>query len=73
MPAIQLNPHHRPRIHPSLSKNKTEYNYHRHPGALISFKGLVVAYVSKARLELHLGDQRKRSGAAMASDLCVKL
>lgn len=73
MPALQLNLHHRPCFHPSLSKSKTKYDYHRHPNALISFKGLVVAYVSKARLELHLGDQRKRSGAAVASDLCVRL
>lgn len=62
-----------PTITPSLSKTKMKSNYCKYLADLLACKGLAVAYFSKARLGLHLGDQKSRAGAAVASDLLVKL
>lgn len=62
-----------PTIAPSLSKNKMKNNYCMYLDDLFACKGLAAAYLSQARLDLHLGDQKSRAGAAVASDLSVKL
>lgn len=62
-----------PTIAPSLSKNKMKNNYFNYLDDLFACKGLAAAYLSQARLDLHLGDQKSRAGAAVASDLSVKL
>lgn len=51
-----------PTIAPSLSKNKMKNNYFNYLDDLFACKGLAAAYLSQARLDLHLVIRRAGLG-----------